>query len=364
MKKTIILFVLIALAIEANAKVLMQPYLQAVTNNSIYLLVETDSEKPVESFLEYPDGMRKTIKSIAFEVTDAKPATYVHSFKYINLHPATKYSYSMKDGDVTYKGSFNTAPNANARGKFKFTSYGDSRSAPKLFAKISKGMESENPDFSVYLGDLSFDGSYKLWKNEFFIPEQLSLAKNVPFFNAVGNHEGWKINTKAFTEAPISAGGNQEYYSFDYGDIHFLVLSTQNKIGEDSPQWKFAEEDLKNSKAKWKFVAFHIPAYGAGAHGESKGMIKMSEKIFEKQGVDVVLTGHSHFYQHNKVNKIHHFILGGGGSPLYSPKEAPYVIKSAKEYHYAIFDCTPNKIEMTVKNIDGKEIDKIVFEKE
>ena len=45
-----------------------------------------------------------------------------------------------------------------------------------------------------------------MFKQEFFRPKELELIANVPFFLAVGNHETWGANTKAFTQAPASLG--------------------------------------------------------------------------------------------------------------------------------------------------------------
>ncbi len=343
----------------------MKPYLQGVTPYSVKVQIETNDMKPCQ--VQYkPLGLQsladdeyaETVKSTDIVNTEAN--TFIHTVVINDLMPYSVYKYSV-EGE--YSATFRTLPLSNSTKEFTFVTYGDSRSNPKVFAKISNLLKAQNPDFSVYLGDLSFDGSYQKWKEEFFIKEQLDLASTVPFFNATGNHEGWKGNTIAFLEGVESKSGTESYYSFDAGDVHFLILNTQEKVTPNSPQWKFAEEDLKSSKAKWKIVAFHIPAYGAGAHGENKAMIKMTKEIFEPNGVDIVLNGHSHFYQHNKVNKIHHFILGGGGSPLYSPKEADYVIKSAKEYHIAKVVCKSKEILMSVIGLDGKLIDEISFTK-
>jgi predicted phosphodiesterase len=238
---------------------------------------------------------------------------------------------------------------------------GDSRSGPKIFDKITDKMASHKPNFALYLGDLAFKKDYNYWEDEFFITNNENFIANVPFYNAVGNHEGWKQNTEAFTDAPKSASNHKAYYSFDWGDIHFLMLSTEHSISAGTAQYKFAVEDLKNSKAKWKIVSFHIPAYGAGAHGENKNMIEFSKNVIDKNNVTMVLTGHSHFYQHNKVNGISHFILGGGGSPLYPPATNDYTLKSEKKYHYALFDVTVKQIKMTIIDKDGNKLDEIKF---
>jgi hypothetical protein len=67
-------------------------------------------------------------------------------------------------------------------------------------------------------------------------------------------------------------------------------------------------------------------------------MVKLTKNIFEPAGVDMVISGHSHFYQHNRVNGIEHMVIGGGGAPLYNPRDTVYTIKSVKDYNFAIVD--------------------------
>lgn len=165
------------------------------------------------------------------------------------------------------------------------------------------------------------------------------------------------MNTKAFTQAPESPSGTQDYYSFDYGDMHVLVLNTQIPTPAGMPQYTFAENDLRNSSRPWKVVICHIPAYCSGGHNEDANMKAMSSNIFEKQGVNLVLSGHSHFYQHNLVNGIHHLVIGSAGAPLHDPVNASYTIKSAKDYNYAIGDVTPTSLHLMVYNAAGAVLD-------
>ena len=68
-------------------------------------------------------------------------------------------------------------------------------------------------------------------------------------------------------------------------------------------------------------------------------------------------------YQHNLVNKIHHFVLGGGGAPLYDPGQAEYILKTAKSYNFAIIDLTPNNLMLTVYDEELKVLDSLELKK-
>ena len=216
---------------------------------------------------------------------------------------------------------------------------------------------------SLYGGDLCFDSSYESWKKEFFRKNQLELISCVPFFNTPGNHEGWSKNAKAFIQNPESASHTQDYYSFDIGDLHVLSINFLVPCAVNSPQYKFAEADLMGTTKKWKIVICHTHAYAAGGHGENKDIKAMTRNIFEPNHVDIVIAGHSHFYQHNLVNGIHHLIIGSAGAPLYTPEKASYTLLSVKDYNWAVGDVSPEKLSLTVYNASGKRLDKLELEK-
>ena len=341
-------------AYSQNGRMLMSPYLQAVTTTSIYVLVESTSTDPIT--VEY--GLTK---SYGFQAQTAScdtttESTFVHNIKISGLSANTRYHYR-----ATYKGtksndaSFQTAPNPGT--SFRFAWMADCRSGVTIHDSISKLIREAHPVMSLYGGDLALNSKYPSFKEQFFRPQELALIANVPFFNTPGNHEKWSQNTRAFTQAPESPSGVQEYYSFDYGDMHVLVLNNEVPYYVGSPQYRFAERDLPTTTKTWRVVINHRPGYCAGGHGEDSLMKILSEKIFVPNHVDVVFGGHSHFFQHNFVDGIHYMVLGSAGAPLYELGTAPYVLKSAKDYSYGIIDVSPSSFNVMVYNERGTPLD-------
>ena len=334
------------------------PYLQAVTQTSIYVLVESDSRESVT--VEFgPDttyGSSATTESI--EATTADTVTYVHNIRLSGLHADTEYHYRTVRGSQIFGDyTFRTAPGPGR--PFRFGWMADSRTGKAVHDSVARRLLDASPVMLLYGGDIAADSSYKAFKADFFLPGECALIARVPFFNAVGNHERWAMNTKAFTQAPESPSGTQDYYSFDYGDIHVLVLNTQLSTAPGSPQYLFAASDLASSTRRWKVVIAHRPAYCAGGHGEDSNMVALSSTVFEKEGVDLVLAGHSHFYQHNLVHGIPHLVIGSAGAPLYKPKSAPYTVLSAMEYNYAIGDVDSLSLRLVVYNERGAVLDSL-----
>ena len=53
-------------------------------------------------------------------------------------------------------------------------------------------------------------------------------------------------------------------YSYDYGVVHFIMMSTEHDMGNGSRQYTWLENDLKNvnrSKTPWLILGGHRPMY-------------------------------------------------------------------------------------------------------
>ncbi|TRZ71584.1 MAG: metallophosphoesterase family protein [Bacteroidetes bacterium] len=362
MKKIILIILLIAAAVASQAKILMTPYLQSVTTNSVYVMVECDTRDTV-----WVDYGRTAIygrsAATSFIVpTLAKMPTYIHKIQLTGLKPNSAYYYQARQGTTQSDGSnFHTAVEPGT--SFRLLFMADFRTNTSIHDKIAKLAADTYPQVAIYGGDLCVNGEYTSWKKEFFRSPELDLISKVPFFNATGNHEGNGPNTKAFLQNPESASQSQQYYSFDYGDLHVLVLNTQIDMRPGSPQYEFAKEDLAISSTSWKMVVSHIPAYCAGGHGDDTSMVRMTKEIFEPNQVDLVLSGHSHFYEHNLVNGIHHLVIGSVGAPLYKPEKAAYTLVAMMDYCWAVLDVKYSRLTVTVYNAKNQKLDTVDLKK-
>jgi len=355
----VISFVLLGAA-SLFADITMTPYLQAMTCNSAYLLIESSTELEVRVLYGEDQNTTMFHNTNYILPTSSKKSRFVHRIELDNLKPGTKYYYRvMQEGVDTPLESFTTPKDD---GNLKFAISGDSRSAPKTWAKVITAIDKEHPELLLLTGDIAFKPDYDAWKKEFFIPELLTFARSTAFFNSVGNHEAWETDTKAFTQAPNSPSFKQEYYSFEIGNILFINLSTEHKITKGSDQYKFLDTTLSGSKHKWKIVVFHKSAYVGGGHGDYKPM-KDAAALMAKYKVDIAFSGHSHFYQRNFVDGVYHLTVAGGGAGLYEPKNMKYTQKSVKEHHYAMVEISGNILRFRAINLKGNEIDSLVIEK-
>ena len=330
------------------------PWLGGVTTNSVYACLEATNttSATVDFGLTPAYGMSATT-----EYTESTGSTYVHNVKLTGLLPNTQYYYQVTQGSSVSAGySFYTAPLAGTPAHWGFAA--DCRTNISTHNAVAGQIATHSPNMMVYGGDLCATNSYSSWTSEWFVSNQNALNAVSPSVNSPGNHEGWNSLTKAFTQ---SATGDPDYFSFDYGNSHILVLNYMLSDSFGSAQWNFAAADLAASNAKFKIVVDHSPPYCSGGHGNDADLIAMTTQLFEPNGVDLVMAGHSHFYQHNLVNGIHHMVIGSFGAPLTTPSVGPYTVYTEQTTCYGIIDTTSDYLFLRTYRGDGSLLETIVI---
>ena len=366
----LVLLALIAASAQADLARPM-PWLNGVTTDSVYVCVEANN---IASATVNFGQTASYGSSVSTEYTQPTggigggPSNSVHNIKLTGLLPNTQYHYQVTQGSsVTSDYSFWTAPLPGTPAKWGFAADPRKEVEADLAAHdaMSALIDSHDPRMMVYGGDLVDSWMYADWDEQWFRPNQNALNATVPWVNATGNHEKWLSfnEVMAFTQAPNRDGddptGNGGYYSFDYGDTHILILNNEMDDSPGSDQWNFAAADLAASKRQWKIVAFHQPAYGGIVGGDNPDMQAMTTQIFETNGVDIVLNGHNHYYEHNLVNDIHHMVLGTFGVEPQTPLVAPYTVYSEMTRNFGMIETTATSLTLTTYRENGTVIETI-----
>jgi len=163
-------------------------------------------------------------------------------------------------------------------------------------------------EFVLMMGDNLY-GSEKAvdYKKKFENVYKPLLDQKIKFYASLGNHDE---SNERFYEFFNMEG--QEYYHFKKGDVSFYALNSNYM---DKKQVDWLNDKLATDTAPWKIAFFHHPPYSSGsAHGSDTKLREIIEPIFLKYGVNVVFTGHEHFYERIKPQKgIYYFISGAGG---------------------------------------------------
>jgi predicted phosphodiesterase len=167
-------------------------------------------------------------------------------------------------------------------------------------------------DFVVMMGDNIYGGhTPKDFQRKFENPYKPLLDSGVKFYACLGNHD----SSDEIQYKPFNMNG-ERYYSFKKGDVQFFVLDSNYM---DSTQLDWIQHQLSESNAKWKIAYFHHPLYSDGRfHGADVDLRKLLMPIFEKYGMNVVLSGHDHIYERFKPEDgIYFFLVGNSGELRY-----------------------------------------------
>ena len=164
-------------------------------------------------------------------------------------------------------------------------------------------------EFCVNLGDYVNDNTNEEWDWYF---EQFSFANNrLTHVPVAGNHDGNitnKLNTFSFPSMfCLDTADNRSlegvYYSFDWGNIHFTVLNTNDMYPMSQAQRNWFVNDVSGAKAQWKVVLMHRSLYSAGKNINKPDTVILRNDLLplvDKLGIDLILSGHDHMYLRTK----------------------------------------------------------------
>ena len=175
-------------------------------------------------------------------------------------------------------------------------------------------------DLWLMLGDNAYSsGKDEEYQGSVFRVFDVMLRKSV-LWPCLGNHDAGSANSPTqsgvyydiFTlPSQAQAGGvmsgTEAYYSWDYGNIHFICLdSADSDWSENGLMVRWLKSDLRANKQEWLVAFCHHPPYTKGSHDSDKDkdsdarMRKMREVVLpmlEEYGLDLMLVGHSHAYE-------------------------------------------------------------------
>ena len=377
-------------------------------DNSISRTIMWQSDNSeADAVIEYRlEGAEKsqTIGATDKAFTDDGSTTYIHEATLTGLTPNTKYEYRVGYG-TDRRSDWYRLETAGAS-VYDVLIYPDSQSGDySQWEEIVKSSALRNPRTALYIsmGDLVDNGEHayqwRTWLNSI-----KPLSANVPLATTLGNHEMYTLDWKMrepyayLNYFAVPPNGNEifnrRYYSYDFGDVHYVVLDTQlyESNHEDNHdthhpdlydvQIQWLRQDLAANIKKWTVVlmhrdpfqyAFDRPGASRDVGFNEEGVLFMP--IFDEFNVDLVLSAHLHSYRNR--GHVRNFDRDASG-PLYiltgiagdtrrpKWKEHPldvYVAPDRDKNNYMTMTVTPNKLIVKAFLSDGTQLDESVIEK-
>ena len=199
----------------------------------------------------------------------------------------------------------------NKDGSVKFAVLGDTGTGGSDQVAVGKQLMNFKSkfafDFALLLGDNLYGSENpRDYNRKFELPYKPLLDAGVKFYAALGNHDD--PNQRMYKQFNMNG---ERYYTFKpslIAGVRFFALDSNYM---DPKQLEWLEKELSGSGSDWKIAFFHHPMYASGMHGSDEILKQQLEPMFVKHGVNVVFTGHEHFYERIKPQKgIQHFVEG------------------------------------------------------
>jgi hypothetical protein len=309
----------LAATIPGAVNVTRGPYLQKGSPSNIAIKWRTASN--TESIVRYGTNQNNLVN----QTSDLTPKTE-HEILLSGLAPNTKYFYEVSNSSAVLVTAsddlyFQTSPNNNSADPYTFWVLGDCGTGNSNQRAVRNAyynyIDTNHTDGILLLGDNAYndglDAEYQLALFENMYEAKL---KNTVTWSCLGNHDGHSANSDTQTgpyydifsfpangESGGTASGTEAYYSFDYGNVHFISLDsyeTDRSVGGAMYNW--CKTDLQNTLQKWIIAFWHHPAYSKGSHDSDteSNLVQMRQNfmpLLDSNGVDLILSGHSHSYE-------------------------------------------------------------------
>lgn len=358
------------------------PYLQVGSQTAITVRWRTDIATTSKV------GIGTTTGSYPISVTD-NTSTTEHIIRITGLSANTTYYYTVGTTATLLQGNadnfFTTAPADTSIKKITAAIFGDcgrndnnyqTNSLNQYLTHLqNKGMKAA--DLMLLLGDNAYpNGTDAEYTTGFFGAYQSTILKNHILFPAPGNHDyandAARQNDHAVSYYDIftvpdagQSGGvasnNKAYYSYNWGNIHFLSLDsygeedagTTRLYDTNGKQVQWIKNDLAANTKKWTIVYWHHPPYTMGNHNSDNEseLVAIRQnfiQILERNGVDLIMCGHSHNYERSYLLKGYagneaafnvavHTADSSNARYDGSTNSCPYIYQSGKRAHGTVY---------------------------
>ena len=339
------------------------PYLNSANHNSI--VVRWRSSQAIAGRVRYG-----TSSANLDQVLDETVSRTDHEVKLTGLAPYTRYYYSVGSvydtltpqvaettsftpgapAPIAADYTFRTSPTPGTAVNTRVWIVGDCGRGTQVQASGRDAYYTSNftggftgtrvPDLNLQMGDNAYNSGTDSEYQTGYFNMYSNIFRKMPQWSCLGNHDANNGSTSTTANFPYFdmftfptagdcggvASGTERYYSFDYGNIHFICLDSQASntavdnpgttgTNEDGPMATWLRADLAANTATWTIAFWHHPPYSKGSHDSDTEtqMVNMRTNfnpILENGGVDLLYFGHSHNYERSVLLDGHYGTTG------------------------------------------------------
>ena len=181
------------------------------------------------------------------------------------------------------------------------------------------------------------------------------------FYPTLGNHD-WDTSGAAPYFNYFSLPGNERYYDFVKGPVHFFALDSDphepDGTSSTSKQAQWLKSKLKSASEPFKVVYLHDPPYSSGDEGD----VSYMRWPFKDWGADVVLAGSDHFYERLSIGGIPHIVNGAGATTVgFDDIRDESVVRSNSDTGALLIQANELALSLQYQHDSGRVVDTITI---
>jgi hypothetical protein len=168
----------------------------------------------------------------------------------------------------------------------------------------------------------------------------------------LGNHDVMHGHAGAQVAALGMPG---RWWARHLGDV--LLIGLDSTRADDPAQAAWLERSLATADEPWRIVVLHHPPYSAGYHGSNDAVRAAFVPLFERYGVQLVLSGHDHDYQRSvPINGVTYVVTGAAAETRRTGAD-DFTAASFSWHHYVELAVFRDHLELRALNQDLRVAD-------
>lgn len=263
--------------------------------------------------------------------------------------------------------------------------YGDDDDDSRAVSKLVKQLD---PEFIITAGDNDYsDGAFA------GTPEGLELGVGQYYADWIGDYKGahgpgadqnnfyptpgdhdWGDTCDQpsllddyldYFTLPDENSGNERYYDFRRGPVHFFALHSvegcePDGVDASSKQARWVKKTAAASDAPFKVAFFHHPPWSSGYHGNDGEHMQWP---WADWGFDLVIAGHDHDYERIWYEDITSLVIGTGGVDLrdFNCGVEGSQVRFADDYGALLVEADEVEMVVSFHTVGGKEVDRFTI---
>jgi 3',5'-cyclic AMP phosphodiesterase CpdA len=178
------------------------------------------------------------------------------------------------------------------------------------------------------------------------------VLRHAPLHAILGNHDVMRGHGD---DQAAALGMPGRWWARHLDDV--LLIGLDSTMADDADQAAWLTDTLAGANETWRIVLLHHPPYSAGYQGSSMDARRAFAPLFERFGVQLVLSGHDHDYQRSRPINGVTYVVTGGAAGTRRTGTADFTATSFSWHHFVEIGVYPDRIVVRAVNQDRRIAD-------